>query len=84
MDYKEKKRLIDDVKLSVYINIIDSIFRNNDYEDMPSHEKLQVHTIVRYLTKLENKISGWVYIGTTSCTYSSLYIYQDYWRLVRT
>ena len=56
MDYKEKRKLIETVKHSVYSSIIESAFEEeSDFDNMMPQQKLQLHTIIRYGKKLESK-----------------------------
>ena len=59
MNRKDKIRLIQEVKLSVYNNVIESLFSSySDFDEMDPKDKLQLHTIIRYGNKLSNKYLG--------------------------
>ena len=59
MNYQDKIRIMQEIKLSVYLNIIGSLFEENpEFKNMLPRDRLQLHTIMRYINKLENKYVG--------------------------
>ena len=56
MNYKEKQKLKNEIKLSVYNHLIDSIMSGiDDYEKLSPVLKLQVNIIMRHSSTLSKK-----------------------------
>ena len=56
MNRKEKQKLKDEIKLSVYNQLIESIMSEVDsYEDLSKNLKLQVHIIMRHSKSINEK-----------------------------